>query len=139
MRIWLLVALIIGVSIMPIMQPAFAQITVNSTTPCFMNYTAGPWLWRDCGVGDDYLKAFLLPFEWITGGWFTAIIVGIFMLMSYVKYHKIVYPMITAMFFLPVSYFLFPTQFLMWGFVFVAVGLGCLVIFIFKNQTTDYS
>lgn len=130
---------LLALLVFPFIQSASAQtIIVNSTTPCFLNYTAGPWLWRDCGYGEDYLEAILLPWEWISGGYFTMIIVGIFMTFSYIKYHKIVYPMITALFFLPVSYFLFPTIFLNWALVLMAIGMGALAWYVFVRQTREY-
>lgn len=140
MRNWLLIVIGLGVLASGgIIQPAHAQITVNSTTPCFMNYSAGADMWENCGIRQDYLKTMLLPWEWITGGYFSMIIVGIFILFSYIKYQKIIYPMIAAVFFLPVAYFLFPTVFLMWGMIMAAVGVAALIYYVFVRQTKEYN
>src|SRR3990167_2126099 len=36
---------------------AFAQqvVTVNQTTACFLNYSAGIDLWENCGLDEDYI------------------------------------------------------------------------------------
>jgi len=48
---------------------SYAQIVIpiNQTEPCFLNYTAGINMWRNCGYDVDYIDAALLPFEWVTG------------------------------------------------------------------------
>ena len=59
-----------------ILQSIFFQtIQVNQTTPCFMNFTRGAQIWRDCGASDDFLSFALLPFEWATGGNFSMVFV----------------------------------------------------------------
>ena len=121
-------------------EPAHAQsiINVTGTTPCFLNETAGPWVWRDCGLDDDYLKAMLLPWEWITGGNFSGIIAALFILFSYIKYHKALYPILVAVFMLPISYFVFPDTFIIWGTIFAFVAVGFTAGFIILKQTKEY-
>ena len=132
---WHLLAL--ALFILP--QAAYAQtITVNGTDPCFLNYTAGPDIFQNCGIGDDYLAFSLLGWEWITGGNFTLVLVSVMILITYQKYHKIVYPILIGVMFLPIAYFAFPGVFLSWAVVMAFVGLGVLVWYIYIKQTKEY-
>ncbi len=129
----------IGV-IPPFLPEATAQevITVNQTTPCFLNYTAGVEMWQNCGYDEDYIDAALSPWEWITGGNFSLIIVSIFVLFSYIKYHKIVYPIMIGVMFLPISFFVFPDTFLSFSILMTFIGIGILIWYIFIRQTKEY-
>lgn len=108
----------------PFIGDAYAQeiIIVNETQPCFLNATAGIHMWEQCGADEDFIKFALLPFEWITGGFFTMILVSVIILAVYLKYHKVVYCFAVGVVFLPVSFQFFPGQF--YGFVVIAVTLG---------------
>lgn len=123
-----------------LIQVAEAQEIINVTQSpvCFLNQTAGPWVWRDCGISDDWLTAVLLPFEWVTGGHFSMIIVSVFVMMSYIKYHKMIYPLLIGAFFLPISYFVFPDTFVMWALIMAFVGVGLMIAFIILKQTKEY-
>lgn len=112
-------------------------ITVNSTNVCFLNYSAGADMWQNCGMGNDYLTTAMLPFQWVTGGWFSMIMVSVFVLMTYIKYQKVVYPMIIGTVFLPISYFMFPTQFLSFAFLMVGCGIALLIGFIYISATNE--
>ena len=113
-------------------------VTINQTEPCFFNMTAGPRVWENCGVGEDYLDAFLLGWEWVTGGYFSLIIVSIIVLMSYIKYHKVVYPIVVGIVFLPVSFFVFPEVFLAFALLMTGVAFGILIWYAFIKQTKEY-
>ena len=94
-------------------------------------------MWQNCGMGNDYLTTAMLPFQWVTGGWFSMIMVSVFVLMTYIKYQKVVYPMIIGTIFLPVSYFMFPTQFLSFAFLMVGIGLALLIGYIYISATNE--
>ena len=113
-------------------------VTVNQTDPCFLNYTAGAELWRQCGASDDYLAFALAPWEWISGGYFSMIVVSMFIMGSYIKYHKAVYPLLIGIFFLPVSAALFPDSFIIWAILMAGVTFGILIWYIFIRQTKEY-
>lgn len=132
-----LIAITFSIGAIP---PILAQevITVNQTEPCFLNYTAGVQMWRNCGYSEDYISAALAPWEWITGGNFSLVIVSIFVLFSYIKYHKIVYPIMIGVMFLPISYFVFPAEFLSFAIILTFLGLGILVWYTFIKQTKEY-
>ena len=115
----------------------YVTVTLNSTVPCFFNYTAGADLWQNCGMGNDYLVTAMLPFQWVTGGWFSMIMVSVFVLMTYIKYQKVVYPMIIGTLFLPVSYFLFPTQFLSFAFLMAGCGIALIIGYVYISQTNE--
>ncbi len=113
-------------------------IQVNQTEPCFLNYSAGAQIFENCGFGDDYLTAALLPWEWITGGYFSLIIVSLFIMISYIKYHKAVYPLLIGITFLPVAFFLFPDVFLTFAFIMMIVTTAILAWYIYIKQTKEY-
>lgn len=115
----------------------FQTIIVNSTQPCFLNQTAYADIFQNCGGGTDYLTMVLQGWNWITGGWFSMILVSILVAFSYIKYHKAIYPIITGTLFLPLAYFLFPTQFLTIALIFAGVGIAILVYYTFISQTNE--
>jgi len=118
---------------------AYQIININNTTPCFLNATAGIDLWRKCGITTDYLQTVLLPWEWISGGYFSFILVSIFVGITYIKYQKIVYPILVGLVFLPLSYFVFPEQFLSFAIISAFIGAGLLVAYIYLRQTKEYN
>ncbi len=113
-------------------------IQVNTTEPCFLNFSAGADMWRQCGMGDDYLQTALLGWEWVTGGYFSMVIVGLFSLISYIKYHKAVYPLMILVMFLPVSFFLFPVELMIFIGLFTIALFAALLFFIFHKQTNEF-
>ena len=112
-------------------------IIVNSTSPCFFNETAYADMFQNCGGATDYLTMVLQGWNWVTGGWFSMILVSILVAFSYIKYHKAIYPIITGTLFLPLAYFLFPTQFLTIAFIFAGVGIGILIFYVYISQTNE--
>ena len=113
-------------------------IIVNSTSPCWMNYTAGIDIWQNCGMGTDYIKAALAPWVWVTGGYFSMIIVGIFVLISWIKYQKAVYPLMIGTFgFFPIAYTLFPASWISISIVFAMIFCGFLIFYAFISQTNE--
>lgn len=121
-------------------QMAYAQeiITVNETTPCFLNYTAGADLWNNCGFDTDYLAATILPFEYVTGGLFSMIIVSVLIGAVYMKYQKAIYPILIGVMFLPMSFFLFPETFVIWAVLMAFLAMGILVWYVFVRQTKEF-
>jgi len=114
-------------------------IQVNQTDPCFMNLTAGVDMWENCGYGEDYLQAMLLPWEWITGGYFSMVIVSMFVMITYIKYHKAIYPILIGIIFIPVSFFLFPNQFIFIAFIFgIGLPAGVFLFNILMRKTKEY-
>jgi len=125
----------------PFFTEAYAQvptITVNQTEPCFLNYTASFNMWENCGMEEDFLEAAFSPWEYVTGGNFSALLVSIFILFTYIKYHKAVYPLLIGVVFLPVSFFVFPTTFLTWALVMAGLAITALIWFVFIKQTKEY-
>lgn len=119
---------------------AYAQTTINvtSTEPCFLNYTAGVHMWENCGFDQDYLTFSLMGWQWITGGNFTLVLVSVIMFGSYMKYHKMMYPILIGVMFLPLSYFVFPAVFLSWAFLMAFIGIGIGVWYAIYKQTKEY-
>ena len=127
---WYLILAILAVSF--VSNEAYAQNTVTITgdedlTPCFLDMDAGFEMWENCGADDDYLDFALMPFEYITGGYFSMIIVTIFIIMAYIKYHNVLYPILIGLLFIPISYTFFPEVFLTYALTLVAVAFAGLL------------
>ena len=122
-----------------IIDQAYGQtnIEVGETTPCFMNYTAGAEMWKNCNFDGDPLGATLLGFEWVSGGLFSMIVVALIVVMVYIKYHTVIYPIAIGIVMLPTSYFLFPDAFTSYAFVMAAVGFAGLIYTLYIVITRD--
>ena len=120
----------------------YAQNTVTiigdeTLEPCFLNMTAGAQMWENCGADEDYLTFALMPFEYITGGYFSMILVIIFIIISYIKYHTVLYPMLIGLLFLPVSYTFFPDTFLVYALTLFGVGIAGLIAYMIIWRTRN--
>mgnify|MGYP007017458980 FL=1 len=133
--------IILSLVLAPLMGTAFGQtiITVNETQPCFLNNTASYHMLQNCDAKGDWLKWALLPFEWITGGYFTLILVSIFVLFTYLKYHKVIYPILIGILFVPVAYALFPETWINFALILLAVGVMIGLFKMLYKQTKEYS
>lgn len=117
---------------------AFAQqqVNVSSATPCFLNYTTqGIEMWQNCGFDTDYMNAVVLPFEWVTGGLFSMIVVIILIGITWVKYRSPLYPLAIGVIMMPTSFYLFPDVFVSFAFLLAAVTIGAVVWAIFIQKT----
>ena len=124
---WYIILAILAISF--VSNEAYAQNTVTiigdeNLQPCFMNMTAGVQMWNNCGADEDYLDFALMPFEYITGGYFSMILVTIFVIMSYIKYQTALYPMLIGLLFLPISYTFFPDVFMTYALALIVVVIG---------------
>lgn len=132
--------LLVFFSILGFVQSASAQtITVNSTTPCWQNYTAYGEMWRNCGVTTDWLQTIIMPWQYATGGYISMFIAAILILFTYIKYHKVVYPLLIGTVMFPLSFALFPNQFLNFAFIMGSISLGFLIIHIILRATKEYN
>ena len=125
MNTWIILFAVSIISSPIIFDQAYAQtvIEVGDTEPCFMNYTAGASMWKNCNFQGDPVGAAMLGFEWVTGGLFSMIVVALIVIMVYIKYHQILYPIAIGIVMLPTSYFLFPNMFLSYAFIMAGVGI----------------
>ena len=115
----------------------FQTIIVNSTNPCFLNQTAGIDMFKNCGMGTDWVNSIMVMWQYISGGYFTFVLVAVLVLIIYIKYEKMIYAIYFGVIFLPISYFLFPVPLLSAVIIMMLVGLGLLLGYIFVNQTND--
>ena len=127
---WYIILAILAISF--VSNEAYAQSTVTiigdqSTQPCFLNMTAGASMWNNCGADEDFLDFALMPFEYITGGYFSMILVTIFIIMAYIKYHNVLYPILVGLLFIPISYTFFPEVFLTYAVTLVAIAFTGLL------------
>lgn len=136
----LAVTALVTLVLIPFLQPAaFAEIIqVNNTNVCFLNYSAGVDMWRNCGVEDDWLQFAILPWEWITGGYFSMILVAIVILFSYIKYHNGLYPLLIGTIYLPVAYTLFPETWINWAIIMTGIYIGSLIAYVYLKMTKEY-
>ena len=116
---------------------AYQSIFVNSTKACFLNQTAGIDMFQNCGLGKDWIQAVLISWEWITGGYFTFVLVSVLVIMIYIKYEKMIYSAFFGVVFLPLSFFLFPIPLISTVIILGLVGLGLLIGFAFVSQTNE--
>lgn len=131
---------LLGLLAVPLFQSASAQTIIsNATTPCWENYTAGAEMWRNCGVTTDWLQTIILPWQYATGGYFSMFIAAILILFTYIKYHKVVYPLLIGTVMLPLSFALFPVPFLNFAFMVGSLSLGFLIIHIILRVTKEYN
>lgn len=130
---------LIGLAALSFANDAHAQSIINLTasTPCFLNYSAGVQMWQNCGYGNDFVKGSLAPFEWVTGGLFSPLIVAILIIMTYIKYHTMLYPIIIGIVFLPTAYYLFPPQFLSAIFIMAGLGIASAIWYGLHRTTRD--
>jgi hypothetical protein len=94
-------------------------------------------MWHNCGFDKDYIKASLGPWQWVTGGWFSMILVSVLIGMTYLKYHKALYAVLIGSLFLPISYGLFPEVFLTWAIIMVGICIGVILFYVFVSQTNE--
>ena len=119
--------------------PAFAQevVVVPPSTPCWEDDEAGLSIWRDCGLGDDYLRTATLGFDWALGGYFAAVIAAVVMFAVWIKYQQTIYALLVGIAFLPATYFLFPESFTIFAMAMAAVAIGIIMWWMFIRQTQD--
>ena len=119
---------------------AYAQedVQVPESTVCFMQDDLGVDIFQRCGLGEDWLAAITVPFDWVLGGYFSLAIVSILCIMTYQKYGKAIYPMIIGIMYLPVAYAVLPPQFLTIGFLLVGSLFGIYIWYTFIRQTKEY-
>jgi hypothetical protein len=141
---WYLLVVIISViaiTVMPSVNEATAQtsVQVDPTTPCFLNFNSTHQMWDRCNAEEDFLDFALLGWEYGTGGYFSMMIVGLFVLITYIKYHNPLYPMMVGTMFLPVSYLLFPDVFVTFALIMVIAVVGIFIWYAFVKQTKEYA
>lgn len=119
---------------------AFAQtfINVNSTGVCFLNASAGYHMLQNCHARDDWLNFSLLWVEWITGGYFSVALVSVFILVTYLKYHKAIYPIMIGMLFMPVAYTFFPANWINFAIVLATLGIIIMIFKTFMKNTKEW-
>lgn len=135
------ILILTGILLIPFLfNSAYAQqnIQINSTVPCIMDLDAGMDILLNCNYKDDFLSFAFLPWEYITGGYFSLFLTSLLVLFSYIKYHKVVYPILIGVVMLPSTYMIFPSEFLSFAIIFVTLALMGLLYFIYIKQTKEY-
>lgn len=130
----LVVVMFIGI------DAAYAQETIilNETQPCFLDYTAGAQMWQLCNLDEDWIDFSLMGFNWVSGGYLPMIVVSVFIGISYVKYHKAIYPLLIGIMFTPIAIAFFPDTFLTWALLMAGAVVFILIWYTFIKQTKEY-
>jgi len=117
--------------------PAYSQevISVNQTVPCFLNQTATYQIIENCKANEDYIQWALMGWQYITGGFFSMILVSVLIVSVYIKYKEAIYPIFIGMVYLPVAFTFFPEAFLSWAIVMAFVGVGVFIWYAIIRQT----
>ena len=135
------VLVVLSISVLSLgLVPVYGQeiVVLNSTVPCFLNETASYNMWKNCAADEDFLEFSVQGFMWVTGGYFSMILVSILIGFTYVKYHKAVYPLLIGLFFMPISLTLFPELFVTWALLMAGAVIFILVWYTFIKQTKEY-
>ncbi len=112
-----------------------ARIEITSGEPCFLDEDAPHRVLQNCGAKDDWLAFALGPWEYVTGGLFSMVIVAILVLAVWAKYRQAIYPIFIGIVMLPLSWFLFPSHFLGFAVLLAAIGVGALIWWAVMRQT----
>lgn len=117
---------------------AYAQqtsINVNATTPCFLNSTAGVNSLANCKADEDWLDWIVAPWDWITGGNFSGMIVALMIIGTYLKFGSAINAVVVGIIFLPISFFVFPVEFVSFAVILAFIAIGMLIAYIYVRQT----
>ena len=129
-----------------------AEITVTPDDPCFgltrhgqliigdrdgdgaqdYDYTK---LFEECNASDDWLGFTLLSWEWVTGGNFSLMLTAVMILVVWAKYRVAIYPLYIGVVMLPISWFVFPAEFLSFAMLLAGVAIGAYIWWIVTRQT----
>ena len=96
-------------------------------------------MWRNCGIQDDWLTFAMQPWQWVTGGYFSMILVSIIIMFTYIKYHKAIYPILIGIVFIPISYQFFPETFVIDAIILTGLEFAILIWYIYVRQTKEYA
>lgn len=135
MLVW---AVIASIGLVAMFPDAYAQTTidVNQTEPCFLNQTAtASEVLQNCEPQRDYLEWVISPWEWVTGGWFTGIIIGSLIIGVYAHTGKALYGIVIGVILLPTSFFLFPPSFASFAIIIAFIAIGLLIAYIYVRNT----
>ena len=129
------------ITFIPSVSEVNAQTTIEvpTTTPCFLNFNSTHQMWDRCNAEEDFLDFALIGWEYGTGGYFSMMIVGLFVVVTYVKYHNPLYPMLVGTIFLPVSYLLFPPVFITFSIIMIIAVVGIFIYYGIVKQTEGYT
>ena len=116
-------------------EPEQATIEISSQDPCFLNATHPHRVIANCGAKDDWLAFALAPWGYVTGGLMSMMIVGTLVIVVWAKYRQAIYPIFIGVVMLPVSWFLFPAQFLSFALLLMAIAIGAYIWWAVTRQT----
>ena len=118
-------------------------IQITPDDPCFgvdgstgrmkegWNYTR---IIDNCNARGDWLGFTLVGWDWVTGGNFSLMFVGVLILIVWAKYRVAIYPIYIGVVMLPISWFLFPDEFLSFALLLAGVAIGAYIWWIVTRQ-----
>ena len=101
-----------------------------------MDYAASTEMWKNCGFDSDFIKATLMPFEYVMGGYFTLVIVSILVMIVYIKYQTVIYPLLIGFVMLPLSWWAFPEMIMGYALILAALGFTAIIKHIVLKQAS---
>ena len=113
------------------------DLTDDRGEPCIFNSTAPHRIMQNCQPHGRWLEFSLVGWQWITGGNLSALIAAALILGTWMKYRTAIYPLFIGIIFLPLTYFLFPAEFLTFAFVLGALAVGISIWWVLVRQTRE--
>ena len=110
-------------------------VEIMPEEPCWLNATAPHRVLQNCDARGDWLAFAVAPWEWVTGGLLSMMIVAVLVLVVWAKYRQAIYPIFIGVVMLPISFFLFPNEFLSFAVLLAAIGVGAYIWWAVTRQT----
>lgn len=93
---------------------------------------------QSCGLGEDYLVAVTLGFDWVTGGLFPMILITILIAMVYLKYHNALLALAVGIIYLPIGGYFFPDEFISVAMIYGGITIAGTIIIMIIKRTKEY-
>ena len=116
-------------------EPGGATIEIMPDTPCWLNSTHPHRIMQNCMPQGDWIGFVTSPWEYVTGGLLSMMIVSVLVLVVWAKYRQAIYPIFIGVVMLPISFFLFPNEFLSFAVLLTAIGVGAYIWWAITRQT----
>lgn len=120
----------------PCIVPIMTKNFTRNATHTFGNYKPYEIL-KNCDARGQWLEFSLVGWQWVTGGNLSAMIAATLILSTWIKYRTAIYPIFIGIIFLPLTYFLFPTEFLTFAMVLAAIAVGIAIWWALVRQTRE--
>lgn len=114
---------------------AGSVVEIMPDEPCFLNSTAPHRVLQNCDARGDWLGFAIAPWEYVSGGLMSMMIAAIIILVTWARYRQPIYPIFIGIVMLPISFFLFPNEFLSFAILMAAIAVGVYIWWAVTRQT----